>query len=149
MLTVRNPYDAYLTHQRRFPRDLELPSDFKDLSGPAQWGLDDNIFIAMWGQYIWRTQWQDAFYVALDVPPENRRIMLQQLVQFCNGTPDFSIIDPFCEKWEKVGSTKKGDEDFPEHMRKPLGFAHEWYEFYTLRFGTHIRHSDNIMGEGD
>lgn len=130
VLTVRHPHDCYLTHRRRYPSNTDVN------------------FVAMWGHYIWRTQWMDAFYVALDCPRENRRMMMQELVQFCNGTPDFGVIDPFCEEWRKVGSTKERDEEFPEHMIEPLKFAVEWYEHYTVFWGARIRNSRNMLSEG-
>lgn len=130
VLTVRHPHDCYLTHRRRFPNNT------------------DENFVAMWGHYIWRTQWMDAFYFALDVIPDNRVIMLQQLISFCNATPNFDIIYAIAEEWPKVGTTKKEEEEFPEHMIKPLEFAVEWYNHYTIFNGQQIRHTDTMLSEG-
>lgn len=131
ILTVRHPYDCYLTRKHRMPSE------------------SDESFIAMWGHYIWRTQWMDAFYVALDIPEENRRGMMQMLMTFCNETPDFDVIDPWCEAWKPVGeSDRDRDEMIPEHMVAPLAFACEWYRHYTLNFGPYYRDSRNMLGEG-
>jgi hypothetical protein len=92
----------------------------------------------------------DAFYVSLDLPPENRRCQMQQLMTFCNETPNFDIIDPFCEKWEKVGACDRDrSEEIPSHMINPLKFAVEWYEHYSLRWGMYFRDSTNLLGDGD
>jgi hypothetical protein len=106
----------------------------------------------MWGRYLWRTQWMDAFYFALDVPELNRPIQLQQLVSWCKGgidPKDGLILRARAAEWPLVGKTKKKEEDFPSHMKPYLGFAKEWYDHYTLRWGAHIRCSDNLLGEGD
>ena len=131
VLTVRNPYDAYQTHRIRYPSNTDMN------------------FAAMWGHYIWRTSWQDAFYFALDVVPENRRAMLQELVQFCGETPNFEVIDEYAEKWEKVGATTEEKQPVPKEVIKALAFAHEWYEHYTVFWGARFRDSQNILGEGD
>jgi len=132
ILTVRNPYDAYLTHRHRYPSNSDVN------------------FVAMWGHYIWRTQWQDAFYFALDVPPENRRVMVQNLVMFCGYTPNWEIIDEFVDAWKPIGeSGRDRSEEVPEHMIKPLEFAYEWYKHYTVFWGPQFRFSDNTLGEGD
>lgn len=128
VLTVRNPYDCYLTHRRQFPSNT------------------DANFVAMWGHYLWRTQWMDAFYVALDA--EDRHRMMRELVMWCGETPDQEIINPFCDEWQKVRSTRVEGEQVPDHMIKPLAFAHEWYRFYTEHWGKHIRDSQNMNGEG-
>jgi len=109
----------------------------------------DVNFVAMWGHYIWRTQWQDAFYFAFDVPREYRRLMLQKLVSFCGATQDMDIIDPYCDEWKLVGRCDRDRaEKIPEHMIKPLEFACEWYDHYTLNWGMHFRNSQNTLGEG-
>lgn len=89
----------------------------------------------------------DAFYVPLDIDKDYRRLMLQRLVEFCGETPDFSIIDPYVEKWEMVGSVGEKDE-FPEHMIAPLQFANEWYVYYTENWGARFRDSQNMNSEG-
>ena len=108
----------------------------------------DETFIAMWGHYIWRTQWMDAYYVALDVPEEQRRGMMQGLMTFCNETPDFDVIDPWCEAWKPVGESGRTQDMIPEHMVAPLSFACEWYRHYTENFGPYYRDSQNMLGEG-
>lgn len=130
VLTVRHPHDVYKTWKRRFPSE------------------PDYNFVASWGHYIWRTSWQDAFYLAWDIPKDNRRWMLNELCMWCNVTPDFDIIDPFCEEWPKVGSGSTGDEVFPDYLENALKFAVEWYEHYTLYPGRRIRDAQNMIGEG-
>ena len=131
ILTVRHPYKCYLTYKYRFPSN------------------SDENFVALWGHYIWRTQWMDAFYLPLEVPEEHRRDMLAKLMSFCNETQNFDIIDPWCEKWEKVGkSDRDRAKEIPRHMVAPLEFACEWYEHYKRHWGMHFRDSQNMNGEG-
>jgi len=89
----------------------------------------------------------DAFYVPLDIDEDYRRLMLQRLIEFCGGNADFSIIDPYVEKWEKVGASGDKDE-FPEHMVAPLAFACDWYKHYTQNWGPQLRDSQNMLSEG-
>jgi hypothetical protein len=104
----------------------------------------------MWGHYIWRTQWQDAFYLALDCVEDNRLVMLQKLISWCNGTPNFDVLCERVENWEGIGKCDRDrSEEVPEHMKKPLEFAYEWYKHYTVFWGAHIRTSNNKLGEGD
>lgn len=133
ILTVRDPYKCYLTHKRRFPEKLR-----------------DANFVALWGHYIWRTQWQEAFYVPLDIDPGYRQKMLVDLIMFCNGTPDMEFIRKYAEEWPKVGHVEPKDfESIPEHLVTCLEFAYEWYRYYTDNWGAHFRHSMNVLGEGD
>lgn len=132
VLTVRNPYDCYLTHKRRFPSKLS-----------------DEYFVALWGHYIWRTQWQDAFYLPIDIDPDYRRDCLVRLAMFCGATPDMDYIVDYAAAWKKVGhEAPKGKEEIPESMIEPLKFAHEWYQHYTENWGPQFRHSQNTLGEG-
>ena len=132
VLTVRDPYQCYLTHKRRFPTKLS-----------------DEYFVALWGHYIWRTQWQDAFYLPLDIDPQWRETCLKELVQFCGGTADFDYISEYAGNWRKVGHTgPTEEEEIPENLIEPLKFAYEWYQHYTEDWGAQFRHSRNVLGEG-
>jgi len=103
----------------------------------------------MWASYIWRTQWQDAFYFALDVVEPNRQVMLEQLIRFCGYNPDPTIIVPFCEEWRPVGETDRDRAaEIPNHMIDLLEFAVEWYNHYTLFCGPRIRNAQTTLGEG-
>lgn len=129
ILPVRNPYDCYLSHKHK---------------GHTR---SDAEFVSKWGSYIWRTQWMDAFYFPLDVPEANRLIMLQQCAQFCGIEPDLNKIWDF--EWKQVGKSERDrSKEVPEEIRNQLKFAHEWYEHYTVFWGKHIRHSNNMLGEG-
>jgi len=123
VLPVRNPYDCYCSHMHH---------------GHSK---TDAEFISKWAYYIWRTQWMDAFYFPLDVPEDNRRGVLQSLMSFCGLERDMSLIDSF--QWEVIGKTEH-DLDGEIHG---LGFAKEWYDHYTLYWGVHMRHSNNMIGE--
>ena len=76
VLTVRHPHDCYLSQQIKFSHT-------------------DAEFVALWGQYIWRTQWMDAFYFPLDIPEINRRRVLQDLQSWCGKPFDMAQIDAF------------------------------------------------------
>lgn len=131
VLTVRNPYHCYLTHRRRFPSNTDVN------------------FVAMWGHYIWRTQWQDAFYLPLDIHPDYRRECLNRLAMFVGATPDLEYINEYASSWKKVGHEEpKGKEEIPKNMIEPLKFAYEWYEHYTENWGPQFRFSKNTLGEG-
>lgn len=129
VLTVRHPYEVYKTFVHRMPDN------------------NDVNFVAMWGHYIWRTQWMDAFYFPLDISQDRRRDLLRRLMMFCGSPMPFEIMDDF--EWKSVGASGKPDIDIPPHMIKPLEFAVQWYKHYTVNHGPRFRHSDNLLGELD
>ena len=129
VLTVRHPHEVYLSHRYKNPPQTDLQ------------------FLALYGNYIWRTQWMDAFYFPLDVPEADRRALLQGLQAWCGLERDMDLIDSF--EWSAVGKSKRDRSlEVPEHMIKPLEFAVEWYEYYKIFWGAKIRHTDNMIGEG-
>jgi hypothetical protein len=107
----------------------------------------DAEFVALYAQYIWRTSWMDAFYFPLDVPADDRRMLLQSLMEFCEIERDMDLVDSF--KWNPVGESKRDRFlSIPEHMVEPLEFAREWYEHYTIHWGAKYRHANNTISEG-
>lgn len=129
VLTVRSPYQTYLSHKHEHPKS-------------------DIDFVTLYANYIWRTQWMDAFYFALDVPEENRIGMLGELSKFCEIDPDWEKIKLFEWNFDKFKSTRDRSEKVPEHMFEHLAFAREWYAHYTVFWGKRIRHTNTMLGEG-
>lgn len=104
----------------------------------------------MWGHYIFRTNYQDAFYVALDCAEEHRPYMLQKLVAWCNGETNWDELYKRVDNWPKIGeSDRDRTKEVPEHMIKPLEFAHDWYEHYTQYWGPYVRNAEHLLGEGN
>jgi hypothetical protein len=124
IIPVRNPYDCYQSHMHH---------GFSDT---------DAEFIEKWANYLWRTQWMDAFYFPLDVPECNRAIVIQSLSDFCGLERDMDLINSF--EWKTIGKT----EDKKEFEPPNLEFAVEWYKHYTLHWGAKYRHSNNMISEG-
>lgn len=123
IITVRNPYDCYLTWQRVQEDPTKRPEKF----------------VGCWAHYIWRTsQFREAFYFALDTP--DRRGMLSAFAEFI-GAEDDEKLDWYAETWPKVGSNKAGkniEESRPTNLDPYLQFAYEWYEFYTKNWGKRL-----------
>lgn len=112
---VRNPYDCYLSHRSR-----------KE--------VDELQFVARWGQYIAETARKVGFYFALDTG--EREPMLSRLCEYAGLTPDRDRLRAFAADWTPVGATRpKDNRPIPKRMLQALNFAHDWYLYFTPRYG--------------
>ena len=129
VLTVRHPYDTYLSHMHM---------------GHSK---TDAEFVSKWAHYIWKTQWMDAFYFPLDVKPENREVLIQDLMHFCDVPRTMDFIRSVEWSSKNYESDRDRSAQVPPSVRELLKFAVEWYEHYTVFFGARYRHPECMIGE--
>ena len=134
IIPVRSPYDCWKSWTRRRRRE------FTDLD-----------FVAIWGEFIMRTEHQDAFYFPLDIDPLRRQMLLMDAVDYIGADRDMEFIKAFAKKWQPRGASarphEREAEELPGDVENALRFAHEWYRHYTMHWGEHVRNDKTMIGE--
>jgi hypothetical protein len=132
IIVVRNPYDCWRSWTRRRGPIDGREGKFTTLE-----------FVSTWAEYIMRTEHQSAFYIPLDIDPTRRVITMVHMMRYLGIEPDHSFVVQYCNDWRPIGPSMTDEErqrmDVPDDVYDALGFAFEWYVYYTENPGVYQR----------